>query len=198
MENVEGSSLPPAIATLNLSELGDHPPVDKPSDNDKPKRPGPAQLLFRPVGATDAHKAIKYPMPLKAARYHLTVNGEQCEAAQTTFGEIRYTYFMYNGASFYVPGHHQPDTLYEFTYPEGYKFQPLKLDRKAQSDAAAKAKAAKAAANPEAQTADAGPASAPAGVEAAPEGGSYSDPAETLQEPAAETMSGKKSKRSQR
>jgi hypothetical protein len=198
MENTEGSSLPPATATLILNEVGDYPPTDKPSDNDKPKRPGPAQLLFRPVGATDAHKAIKYPMPLKAARFHLTINGDQCEAAQTTFGEIRYTYFMYNGASFYVPGHHQPDTLYEFTYPEGYKFQPLKLDRRAQSEAAAKAKAAKAAANPEAQTADAGAEPPPADANDAGEGGSYSPPAETLQEAPAETMSGKKSKRSQR
>jgi hypothetical protein len=176
--------------------LGDTPPVDKPTE--KPKRPGPAQLLFSVVGSAEQLKAIKYPMPLKAARYHLTINGDQCEAAQTTFGEIRYTYFLYNGASFYVPGHHNADTLYEFTHPENYSFQPLKLDRKAQSDAAAKAKAAKAAANPEAQTADAGPAEGAAASETAGEGGSSPEAPETLQEPAAETMSGKKSKRSQR
>jgi len=191
----EDGDQPTIHATLILP---DSAPVEKPTDTEKPKRPGPAQLLFRPVGSTDAHKAIKYPMPLKAGRYHLTINGEQCEAAQTTFGEIRYTYFMYNGASFYVPGHHQADTLYEFTYPESYKFQPLKLDRKAQSDAAAKAKAAKAAANPEAQTSDAAPASAPADAGQAGEGGSSVEAPETLHEPEPETAVSKKSKRSQR
>lgn len=164
------------------------------------KRAGPAQLLFSAVGSADAAKAIKYPMPLKAARYHLTINGEQCEAAQTTFGEIKYTYFLFGGASFYVPGHHNPDTLYEFTYPEGYKFQPLKLDRRAQSEAAAKAKAAKALLAAPVQ-ADAGPGEAAAASEQATEGGSSLSGSEALHEPPAaeaEAMSGKKSKRAQR
>jgi hypothetical protein len=191
----ENQDLPVIHATLVLPDTA---PVEKPTEEPKAKRPGPAQLLFRPVGATDAHKAIKYPMPLKAARYTITINGEECEAAQTTFGEIRYTYFMYNGASFYVPGHHDAATLYEFTYPENYKFQPLKLDRRAQSEAAAKAKAAKAAANPEAQTSDAAPASPLGDVSDAGEGGSYSPTPETLQEPESETPVSKKSKRSQR
>jgi hypothetical protein len=195
MTDMEQSDLPVINATLVLPA---DPPVTDKSNTEPKKRPGPAQLLFSQVGSPEQLKAIKYPMPLKAARYHLTVNGEQCEAAQTTFGEIRYTYFMYNGASFYVPGHHNADTLYEFTYPEGYKFQPLKLDRRAQSEAAAKAKAAKAAANPEAQTSDAAPASADAASAQAGEGGSYSDPEKTLHEPEPEVMSGKKSKRAQR
>lgn len=191
--------MPVIHATLNVSEMQDHPPVDKPNDEKEPKkRPGPAQLLFNCVGSAEKLKAIKYPMPLKAARFSLTINGEQCEAAQTTFGSIMYTYFLYGGASFYVPGHHNADTLYEFSYPEGYKFQPLKLDRRAQSEAAAKAKAAKAAASGEPQKADAGPASGDAADSGASEGGSYSPAPETLHEPEPEPMSGKKSKRAQR
>jgi hypothetical protein len=169
-------------------------PVETPK-----KRPGPAQLLFSVVGSPDTHKATKYPMPLRAARFSLTINGEQCEAAQTTFGEIRYTYFLYNGASFYVPGHHNADTLYEFIYPEGYKFAPLKLDRKAQSDAAAKAKAAKAAASPEAQTSDAGPEYPPEASGQASEGGSSSPASEALHEAEQEAQAmPKKSKKAQR
>jgi hypothetical protein len=53
----------------------------------------------------DSLKAIKYPMPLKAPRFDLTVNGAVVSAAQTTFRDIKYTYFEFNGASFYVPGH---------------------------------------------------------------------------------------------
>jgi hypothetical protein len=190
MTDSEQSDMPVIHATLHLP---DSPPEDKPTE--KPKRPGPARLIVRRVGSEEDLKAIKYPMPLKAARYTMTINGEQCEAAQTTFGSIRYTYFMYEGASFYIPGHHNADTLYEFQFPEGYKFAPLKLDRKAQSEAAAKAKAAKASAATEA---GAGPASGDAAVSVAPEGGSYSPAPETLQEAVEESPVGKKSKRAQR
>lgn len=163
------------------------------TDTPKKQRAGPAQLLFKGVNDAESVRAIKYPMPLRAARFTLTINGQQCEAAHTTFGEIRYTYFIYNGASFYVPGHHQADMMYEFSHPEGYKFQPLKLDRKAQSDAAAKAKAAKAAA-----TAGAAPAEAAAAAPQESEGGSLPPEPEALHEPPIEVMSGKKSRRAGR
>lgn len=101
-------------------------------------------------------KAIKYPMPLKAPRFNLNINGETCSAAQTTFKDILYTYFEYKGASFYVPGHIDQSLSYTFQHPEGYNFEPLKLDRKAQSDAARAAKAAKAAAAPAGDGAEGG------------------------------------------
>ena len=193
----ETQDLPVAHAILNLTDL---PPQEKPTEEPK-KRAGPAQLILRDMAGGEPLKAIKYPMPLKAARFNLTINGDQCEAAQTTFGEIRYTYFLFSGASFYVPGHLDQATLWEFSFPENYNFKPLKLDRREQSTAAAKAKATKALLA-KTEQADAGPESVPAGVFDGAVEGSTPYPAETLHEPASdsttEPMGGKKSRRSQR
>jgi len=126
----------------------------------------PAAVIELVTPSGDKLKAIKYPMPLKAPRFMLNVNGQDCVAAQTTFGAILYTYFQYNGASFYVPGHHN-EGEFKFTYPENYKFEPLKLDRAAQSAAAAKAKAAKAPATEPAEGATVA-ASGDAGAESVP------------------------------
>jgi hypothetical protein len=193
----EHSDMPVATATLNLT---DTPPQEKPTEEPK-KRAGPAQLILRDVAGGEPLKATKYPMPLKAPRFSVTINGEQCEAAQTTFGDIRYTYFLFNGASFYVPGHHDQATLWEFSFPESYNFKPLKLDRKEQSSAAAKAKAAKAA---EAKAGAAAASPDAAANDGAVEGSSLPG-SDALQEPASaeateqsEPMGGKKSKRSQR
>ena len=157
---------------------------------------GPARVvLITPEG--DELKALKYPMPLKAPRFNLTVNDKVCEAAQTTFGSILYTYFMYEGASFYVPGHLPQDVTYKFEYPEGYKFVPLKLDRAAQSAAAAKNKKAKApAAEADAsQKADAGAVQADAASETAGEGVGSSPGSEALHEAAEEPQKKRKAQR---
>lgn len=140
------------------------PPVEAPKEK-KPR--APAAVLTVSVDGGEPLKALKYPMPLKAPRYDIIVNGEVCSAAQTTFGSIRYTYFEFNGASFYIPGHHNQDSTYEFSYPENYAFQPLKLDRAAQSAKAAAAKAAKPKPEPAAasQEPDAAPVQAAAASE---------------------------------
>jgi len=141
----------------------------------KPGRVAASLTLVTPAG--ESLKAIKYPMPLKAPRFKLSVNGQEVDAAQTTFRDIKYTYFEFGEASFYVPGHLSQygdggDKLAEYTFkfPEGYTFKPIKLDRKAQAEAAAKAKAAKDAPAEGSQEADAAPVQADAADETAGEG----------------------------
>lgn len=163
----------------------------------KPGRAAAALTLVTPAG--DSLKAIKYPMPLKAPRFKMSVNGQEVDAAQTSFRDIKYTYFEFGGASFYVPGHlSQYDgggeklAEYTFKFPEGYVFKPIKLDRKAQADAAAKAKAAKSAPAESAegsQEADAAPVQAAAADESAGEGVDSEAPAEA---PAAVSKKGRK------
>lgn len=84
-------------------------------------------------------KPMKYPMPLKAARFPMSINGKECDAAQTTYRDIKYTYFMYEGASFYVPGHLDPVPEYTLEFNEGYTFAPSKMDRKLAAEKAKKA-----------------------------------------------------------
>jgi hypothetical protein len=163
----------------------------------KPKRV--AAVLSLSAEGVDPLKAIKYPMPLKAPRFEMSINGQLVKAAQTTFGAIKYTYFEFGGASFYVPGHLSQEPEYTFSFPEGYNFTPMKLDRAATAAAAALAAAAKkAAAAPksDAEGADADPESALEGVETA----SGSEGSPTISEGATEpipapTGKGKKAKR---
>jgi hypothetical protein len=102
----------------------------------------------------------KYPMPVKAPRFELSINGAVCVAAQTTFKDYKYTYFVYNGVDFWVVGHIDQNVEYTFEHPADYKFEALKLDRKVQADAAKAAKAAK-----KAEQASASPESAVEGDE---------------------------------
>jgi hypothetical protein len=140
---------------------------------------------------------LKYPMPVKAPRFDLMVNDQVVQAAQTSFKDKGYTYFQYNGVDFYVSGHLDKEVAYTFTVPEGYEFKPLKLDRKAQADAAAvNAKTKKAAAAAAAGQAPGSEESPLAGVESASEGGS-SSPTENEPESASTPVAprGKKAKR---
>lgn len=114
--------------------------VEGPKTSNLPKRVAAVLNLVTPEGTK--LKAIKYPMPLKAPRFNLLVNGVECEAAQTTFRDIKYTYFMFKDCSFYVPGHLNQELEYTFEFPDSYDFKPLKLDRKEQANKAA-AKATK-------------------------------------------------------
>jgi hypothetical protein len=165
-------------------------PVETEAKAAKPRRVAAVVQLVDAAGNT--YKAIKYPMPLKAVPYELSVNGERVVAAQTTFGEIKYTYVTIKGCSFYCPGHHADDQEYTFQAPEGYSWEPLKLDRKEQSAKAAAAKAAKAATatGPEGEESPgAGEESAPAGDET---GGTAPDSPEAA---AAVVKKGKKASR---
>jgi hypothetical protein len=144
----------------------------------KPK--SPVGLTLTGDGLT--LKPIKYPMPLKAPRFELMINGSPRVAAQTTFRDIRYTYFEYEGASFYVPGHLSDEPEYTLTFSEGYVFTPAKLDRKQQAAAAAASKKAKGGAAAETSApgiAAEGPGTGPAASESASEGGRSPAPVET-------------------
>jgi hypothetical protein len=160
-----------------------------------PGRTAAALFVTGPDGV--ALKAIKYPMPLKAPRFDLNVNGTTVSAAQTTFKLIKYTYFEFNGTSFYVPGHLDAANEYVFSYPEGYAFTPIKLDRKAQADAAAVARAAKLAAAP--QDPNAAPVQAAAGDETGAEASGSSEVAEaSTGAEVANNQGGKKGKKAHR
>jgi hypothetical protein len=52
----------------------------------------------------------KYKFPTTAPVYELTINGNKCQAANTQGGSPlrRYTYFIWKGVSYYVPGHISP------------------------------------------------------------------------------------------
>jgi hypothetical protein len=52
----------------------------------------------------------RYKFPVKAPVYELTINGKRCQAANTQGGTpLRsYTYFMWEGVSYYVQGHISP------------------------------------------------------------------------------------------
>ncbi len=168
-------------------------PVETEAKVAKPRRTAAVVQLVDAAG--NAYKAIKYPMPLKAVPYELSVNGERVVAAQTTFGEIKYTYVSIKGCSFYCPGHHADDQEYTFQAPEGYSWEPLKLDRKEQSAKAAAAKAAKAATAPGPEGEESpgeGEESPLEGSETEGEGGS---PPEAPEAAAAPVKKGKKASR---
>jgi hypothetical protein len=163
----------------------------------EPKAPRAPTLTLTDESTGEVRPAVKYPMPLKAGRFNLKVNGTEVEAATTSFGTIRYTYFEFNGSSFYVKGVVDANVGYKFSYPDTYKFEapaPLKQA----------AKKAKKATEPKAEAGATAPA-ATAGEPAAPEGaGSESNraaaptsaPAEgTLPGAAAEAATGPKSAR---
>ena len=159
----------------------------------KPKRV--AAVLSLSAEGVDPLKAIKYPMPLKAPRFEMSINGQLVKAAQTTFGAIKYTYFEFGGANFYVPGHLSQEPEYTFSFPEGYNFTPMKLDRAAAALAAAAKKAADAPKS-DAEGADAGLESALEGVETASGSeGSPTTPESATGPESAPTGKGKKAKR---
>lgn len=109
-----------------------------------PAKPPPKPrhtLQIAPVGGGEAVKIQgKYPMPLKAPKFNIVVNGLPTEAAVTEFKGQKYTYFTYQGASFWVYGAFQPESQHTIEIPDGYDFAPAKVDRKvvaAQSAASA-------------------------------------------------------------
>ena len=105
----------------------------------------PALQFYNNATPDQKVKPIKYPMPLKADRFDLKVNGQVVSAANTTFRDILYTYFEYSGASFYVPGHLDPAHEYTLEFPNNFDFTPTKMDRKITADKATAALKAKKA-----------------------------------------------------
>jgi len=141
-------------------------------------------------------KVAKYPMPVKAPRFELSINGEMVQAAATAFKDKHYTYFQYNGVDFYVAGQLSQEPNYIFQFPEGYEFKPLKMDRQAQANAAAAKAKAKKAATPGAEQASGSEESAPAASETASEGSGSSAVSDAPTAPESEApKKGKKASR---
>ena len=101
---------------------------------DPPKRE--AVVLLLTAEGIEPLRVGKYPMPVKAPRFPLSVNGQDVDAATTAFKDMKYTYFVYQGVSFWVTGHLNPELGYTLDFPDGYEFKPVKVDRKAQAAAA--------------------------------------------------------------
>lgn len=156
-----------------------------------PKRE--AVILLLTAEGIEPLRVGKYPMPVKAPRFPLSVNGQDVDAATTAFKDMKYTYFVYQGVDFWVTGHLNPELEYTLDFPNGYEFKPVKVDRKAQADAAAaKAKAKKAAA---ANTAPASEESALGASETAGEGEGSPEASEAPTAAPVEAPKGKKAKR---
>lgn len=155
---------------------------------DPPKRE--AVVLLLTAEGIEPLRVGKYPMPVKAPRFPLSVNGQDVDAATTAFKDMKYTYFVYQGVSFWVTGHLNPELGYTLDFPDGYEFKPVKVDRKAQADAAAKAKKAAAA--------NTAPASEESALGASEADGEGADSVEASEAPTAapvEAPKGKKAKR---
>jgi hypothetical protein len=149
-----------------------------------------AAALFLSAEGVPPMKVGKYPMPVKAPRYPLGINGVECQAAETSFKDLKYTYFQFNGVDFWVTGHLDKGLEYTFAFPEGYEFVPVKVDRKAQAAAAAtKAKAKKA------EGADTGSASEESALGAANAAGEGEGTSTGSDAPPAVVTKGKKAKR---
>lgn len=65
---------------------------------------------------------LKYPFPVKAAKFPVTINGEKADAACTAGRGKAYTYILFKSTSFYVPGTLPVDSALTVAFPDGYKF----------------------------------------------------------------------------
>jgi hypothetical protein len=72
---------------------------------------------------------LKYPFPVKAATFPVTVNGAPAVAACTAGRGKAYTYILFNNTSFYVPGTIPVDASLTVVFPENYKFDDVKAVR---------------------------------------------------------------------
>jgi hypothetical protein len=79
-------------------------------------------------GSTE-HKLLKYPFPVKAAKFPVKVNGAEVQAATTSGKGKDYTYILINNTSFYVPGILPVDADLKVNFPEGYKFDEVQAPR---------------------------------------------------------------------
>lgn len=122
-------------------------------------------------------KVLKYPFPVKAAKFPIKVNGVQVDAASTAGRGRSYTYMLVNNTSFYVEGVLAPDTEVAINFPDGYKFddavaarvstyKPKKAKKEGAEQPATETATATTSADP--ATAAAGAATAAANAEQAP------------------------------
>lgn len=73
---------------------------------------------------------LKYPFPVKAAQFDITVNGSPVKAAVTAGRGAGYTYMLVNNTSFYITGHIDAGTEVAINFPEGYTFDDAAAERK--------------------------------------------------------------------
>jgi hypothetical protein len=131
---------------------------------------------------------LKYPFPVKAARYSVRINGHQAEAATTAGRGKAYTYLLFQNTSFYVPGVIPPDSDLTVNFPEGYRFDEAVIAR-VSTYKPKKAKEPKAKAEPKAE----GEAAAEAPQEGAPAvQGDGTDPEPAVSEAVAEAPRAKR------
>lgn len=91
-----------------------------------PKAPA-VKLTLRHNGKD--HPLLKYPFPVKAPRYKVTVNGTPVDAATTAGKGKAYTYLLINNTSFYIAGVLAADAATEVNFPDGYKFDDTVAQR---------------------------------------------------------------------
>ena len=88
-----------------------------------PVRQPKVELTLVDKDSGEHHKITgRYPMPVKAKRFNLIINGELCEAAHTSGRGLDYTHFQFNKTGFFILGTFQPESDLGFIYPEGYLF----------------------------------------------------------------------------
>ena len=87
-----------------------------------PAVPKPASPKLTVVIDGKSQPLLKYPFPVKAAKFPVTVNGEKADAACTAGRGKAYTYILFKNTSFYVPGTLPVDAALTVTFPDGYKF----------------------------------------------------------------------------
>ena len=95
-------------------------PSAETSAPEEAKTPRQPRLTVTVNGET--HALLKYPFPVKAAKFPVTVNGQEAVAACTAGRGKAYTYILFNNTSFYIPGTLPPESVLEVTFPENYKF----------------------------------------------------------------------------
>lgn len=72
---------------------------------------------------------LKYPFPVKAAKFPVKVNGAVVDASCTAGKGKAYTYLLINNTSFYIPGTLPVDAELTVNFPEGYKFDEVQAPR---------------------------------------------------------------------
>lgn len=112
---------PTATATAEANAA----PADAAKAAPKPRAP----KLVATINGTEK-PVLKYPFPVKAAQFDITVNGAPAKAAVTAGRGKGYTYMLVNNTSFYIDGHIDAGTAVSINFPEGYKFDDATAERK--------------------------------------------------------------------
>lgn len=117
-------------------------PSAETSAPEEAKTPRQPRLTVTVNGET--HALLKYPFPVKSARFPVTVNGQEAVAACTAGRGKAYTYILFNNTSFYIPGTLPPESVLEVSFPENYKFDDKQQARVSTYKPKKKAKSAEA------------------------------------------------------